>query len=69
MIKTVFKFEKRVEKDFRIFGNKRKVVRSLLAKHLSQPNSSLKVTRAYLETKKILMHYPIKQTLQLPDLT
>jgi hypothetical protein len=41
----------------------------LLAKHLSQPNSSLKVTRAYLETKKILMHYPIKQTLQLPDLT
>jgi len=69
MIKTVFEFEKRVEKHFRIFGNRLKVVRGLLAKHLSQPNSSLKVTRADLETKKILMHYPIKQTLQLPDLT
>ncbi len=69
MIKTVFEFEKRVEKDSRIFGNRPKVGRGLLAKHLSQRDPSPNVTRAYLETKKILMHYPIKQTLKLPDLT
>ena len=69
MIKTVFEFEKRVKKDFRIFGNKRKFVRGLLAKHLSQRNPSPSVTRAYLETKKILMHYPNKQTLKSSDLT